>query len=210
MSLDWENAGKLNADFFDAGCDRHGSVGWRAAHFMDRDSQIGVYHALTSKIPLVNSSILDVGCGQGDLFSFLRQQGKAQDYLGIDVSSKMVAHAKKKHGDLFAECNFLDPECSFEADVVIGAGPFNVRVSDDDAVQFEYLCEALRKMYDSCKKACVVTLLSSHGYEVARDWKELACYEPWDVMRFCMSMTSAVYVDHASIPAEFVVACFRD
>jgi len=85
MSLDWENAGKLNADFFDAGCDRHGSVGWRAAHFMDQDSQIGVYHALTSKIPLVNSSILDVGCGQGDLFTFLRQQGHFYKPIGPDL-----------------------------------------------------------------------------------------------------------------------------
>lgn len=212
MSETWNEAGRVNAGFFDKGCERHGATGWAAAHFMDADSQWAVYHALASRLSLDNATLLDVGCGQGDLIPFLYQnKKKLKKYHGVDVSPKMVELATQKYGpDLFENVNFLDPERSFEYDVVLAAGAWNVRVYKDDKEQFRYLTEAIAKMYRTCKRGCAFTLLSSHGYEVAKDCAELACYEPWEVMEFCMGLTSAVVVDHASLPAEFAVSLFHD
>lgn len=209
--VNWKEAGELNAKFFDAGCERH-AEGWKASHFISQDSQRSVYHALTSRLPLTRATILDVGCGQGDLIPFLYQtQKNVKSYHGIDVSAKMIEGAVQKYGlQLFTHGNFLDPERSFEEDVIVAAGPYNYRVHQDDKAQFEYLKTAITKMFGSCRRACALTLLSSHGYEIAKNWNDLVCYEPWEVMEFCMSLTSAVVVDHASIPAEFTVMLYRD
>ena len=210
--VNWDEAGKLNAAFFDQGCERHGGEGWKASHFLSQDSQWGVYHALMSRLPINNVTLLDVGCGQGDLIPFIYQnKKKVTQYHGIDVSAKMVDFAVKKYGpEMFTHGNFLDPERSFEYDVVVAAGPYNYRVHENYHQQFDYLRSAVTKMYKSCRRACAFTLLSSHGYEIAKDWNELVCYEPWEVMEFCMQLTTAVVVDHASIPAEFTVSLFRD
>ncbi len=210
--MNWEEAGKKNAAFFDESCKLHGSVGWKASNFFSQDSQAGVHQILLSRLPIGDKTLLDVGCGQADLVTALaRWPQKPQSYHGIDVSGEMIAQSRKKYGDeFFTHGNFLDPSRSFEYDVVIGAGPFNYRVAPDDADQFRYLQEAIAKMFTSCKVACSFTLLSGHGYEYARNFDTLACYEPWDVLRFCMTLTSAVVIDHASLPAEFAVFMYRD
>ena len=209
--INWKEAGDLNADFFDKGCEEN-TESWKAAHFMSQDSQWTLYHALTSRLPLDGAKLLDVGCGQGDLIPFLYQTKKnIKEYHGIDVSGKMIAAAVEKYGpDFFTHGNFLDPDRSFDFDVIVAAGPYNYRVYPDNKVQFEFLKTAITKMYGSSRRACALTLLSSHGYEIAKDWNNLVCYEPWEVMEFCMSLTSAVLVDHASIPAEFTVMLYRD
>jgi SAM-dependent methyltransferase len=209
--FDWKEAGELNAAFFDKGC-QESTESWQAARFLSPDLQWAVYHTLTSKVPLDGASLLDVGCGQGDLISFLYQSKKnVKSYHGIDVSEKMIERAAEKYGpDLFTHGNFLDPERSFEVDVILAAGPYNYRVHSDNKVQFEYLKAAITKMYSSSRRACALTLLSSHGYEIAKDWTDLVCYEPWEVMQFCMTLTSSVVVDHASIPAEFTVMLYKE
>ena len=209
--VNWKDAGDLNAAFFDKGCDES-KESWQAARFMSQDSQWSVYHALTGRLPLDGGTLLDVGCGQGDLIPFLFQsKKKITKYHGIDVSGKMIQGAVAKYGEeFFTHGNFLDPERSFEEDVIVAAGPYNYRVHPDDKAQFELLKTAITKMYRSSRRACALTLLSSHGYEIAKDWSDLVCYEPWEVMEFCMSLTSAVLVDHASIPAEFTVMLYRD
>jgi ubiquinone/menaquinone biosynthesis C-methylase UbiE len=45
-----------------------------------------------------NCSVLDVGCGFGDYFNYLKQRGiKNVKYCGIDISNKIVDLAKEKN-----------------------------------------------------------------------------------------------------------------
>lgn len=210
--IPWEEAGKHNAVFFDKGCDKYGKVGWQAACLINEDVQRGIYHSLLSRIPTDGLSLLDLGCGQGDLIPFLYQnKKKISKYHGIDVSKRMIEIASEKYGhEVFTNCNFLDPKLSFDYDVIVAASAFNYCFSQDKNIQFEYLKAAISKMYNSCKRACSFTLLSFHGYDLVKDCNELVCYEPWDVLKFCVGLTSAVVIDHASNPAEFVVTLFHD
>lgn len=210
--MNWEDAGKKNADFFDTNCKAHGNVGWKASSFLSHDLQCGVHHILLSRLNLQDKSVLDVGCGQADLvLSLAKSSHNPKSYHGIDVSSEMISHAREKYThDSFTHGNFLDPQRLFDYDIVVGAGPFNYRVESDDESQFEYLKVAIAKMFASCKYACAFSLLSAYGYESARKWETLACYEPCDVLRYCLTLTSSVVVDHASLPAEFAVFLYHD
>jgi SAM-dependent methyltransferase len=68
-----------------------------------------------SRFPLSGSSVLDVGCGTGDFFPFLRDVGVGE-YLGIDVLSSAVERAREKypkgvfrHGDFLVEPSAQEP-----------------------------------------------------------------------------------------------------
>lgn len=210
-TFSWKEAGNLNSDFFDQGCE-NSKEGWEAARFINKDFQWSNYHALTNRLPLEKATLLDVGCGQGDLIEFLYVTKKQiKEYHGIDVSEKMINAAGERFGHSnFTHGNFLDPEVSFEKDIVIASSTYNYRISKDDFIQLEYLKDAISKMYKSCRRACAFSLLSYHGYEAVKNSGELVCYEPWDVMKFCLELTSSVIIDHASTPAEFIVSLYKE
>ncbi|CAM5703343.1 SAM-dependent methyltransferase OS=Lysinibacillus sphaericus OX=1421 GN=LS41612_12130 PE=4 SV=1 [Lysinibacillus sphaericus] len=46
--------------------------------------------------PLKNKIVLDIGCGVGDFAAYCLELG-AKYVTGIDISSNMIAHAKKHH-----------------------------------------------------------------------------------------------------------------
>ena len=43
-------------------------------------------------------TVLDLGCGNGRLVTFLRKQGKLGDYTGVDSSKELLAHTPKIQG----------------------------------------------------------------------------------------------------------------
>ena len=64
-----------------------------------------------SLIPnLENKVVLDIGCGMGNFAAYCISQG-AKHVTGIDISSNMIAHAKKRHiheGLTFEQAAFED------------------------------------------------------------------------------------------------------
>jgi ubiquinone/menaquinone biosynthesis C-methylase UbiE len=75
------------------------------------------------------SSILDVGCGTGVLEPFLSAAvGPEGRVLAVDLSPRMIAHAREKGGSLNVEYRVadflsLEPESAFDLAVVYSAFP---------------------------------------------------------------------------------------
>lgn len=202
------NFEKINADFFDSTCEKFKDSSWEACCYLDEFMQDLYYHSIFKNINKNFSTILDVGCGQGDLLSFLKRNTCKAKYTGIDVSSKMVSICKTKYPDSeFNQTSYLDFE-SQNFDVILSVGTFNLRVSDKEEEQIEYLLSNIKKMYNQCNKVCSFTLMSKHGNRDVE--KELFCYEPSKIMDYCLSLTSSVLIDHSSIPIDFIVTLYKE
>src|SRR5690242_11931798 len=74
-------------------------VGWKTA-----ESQRVRFEALTRVAPLKNSKILDVGCGLGAFWGYLKEQEIPVKYTGVDLFPGVISEAKK-----------IYPEAKFEA-----------------------------------------------------------------------------------------------
>ena len=83
-------------------------------------------------------------------------------------------------------------------------------ITQDMLESYRPIDDSITKMYKSCRRACAFSLLSYHGYEAVKNSSELACYEPWDIMKFCFELTSSVIIDHASTPAEYIVSLHKE
>lgn len=78
-------------------------------------------------------SILDVGCGLGDLYSWLRATGREGDYLGVDIVPEMIEAARARHpAARFEVCDVLvkPPEQTF--DLVVCSGGLTVRTPEHE------------------------------------------------------------------------------
>ena len=142
---------KSVAKFFDDGCDKCGDSGWRAAYWLSEEYQYGTYLVLSSILDSSSNSVLDLGCGQGDYYCFLKRHLYQQYayYEGIDISGKMIHYARQRFPEAtFLQKDFLDEDFNNEYDHIVGAGTFNYRVDNQE----DYIKLCISKMYRLAKK----------------------------------------------------------
>jgi SAM-dependent methyltransferase len=89
------------------------------------------------------ASLLDLGCGFGDFFRFLRAEGHLGQYIGYDVAPNMIAEALRLHGQ-GADCQWqVGAEPHETVDFAIASGIFNVKGDTPIEVWERYVHETI-------------------------------------------------------------------
>ena len=76
---------------------------------------------------LPEASVLDLGCGYGDFFRFLRASGHRGPFVGYDIVPGMIAKARELHGEAADRQWRIGSEPAETVDFVIASGIFNVK-----------------------------------------------------------------------------------
>lgn len=132
------------------------SLGWGGG----RDRQFKRYEGMLRNISkLEDFSIIDVGCGFGDLYDFLEKNGyDVISYLGIDINDNFIEECKNKYSNSiqFIESDSIPKENS--ADIVFACGIFNAKIDEQD--NYDYIKESLESFLTSANKYVIVDFLS--------------------------------------------------
>jgi tRNA G46 methylase TrmB len=106
----------------------------------------------------VQHSILDVGCGRGDLYQLLTQINPNINYKGIDFNENLINLAKSKYGqDNFEAVEFLMAKLLPESyDWVFASAMFNQSISIN---MDTYSRECIDKMFEVCKLGVAFNLM---------------------------------------------------
>ena len=185
----------------DDGRENYDVVDWASA-----EAQQARFAVLADNVPLEGRSLLDVGCGLGDLWAYLKGRGISADYCGVDLLSKMTASAAEQNPDGRFVCgDIFDPGgCAIGAgmrfDVVFCSGMLNLDLGNNT----EFLPEALRRMLQLSGEHMVVNLL--HARSEMR-YPHCAYYDPEAVMKILEQMGCSVRLIDDYLPNDFTVIC---
>jgi SAM-dependent methyltransferase len=106
--------------------------------------------------------INDIGCGYGALLGFLskRHRNKTIDYLGVDISAPMIAHAQKRWKNR-AGVLFEKTASGYRtADYSVASGIFNVKLSQSVATWERMIEQTLREMHAKSRRGFSVNFLA--------------------------------------------------
>lgn len=149
--------------------------------------------------------VLDVGCGFGDLCSYLKKSEFEVEYIGIDVSPDMVQAGQFKYqdihllnGELF---DFDWSEASF--DWVVCSGAMN-EVVDPHGLEGMYAKTMIQKMYALCRQGVVFNLLNA-AHEWTHSRPDLQSFDPKAIAGFCEEFAAQVSVRQDYLPNDFTV-----
>ncbi len=118
------------------------------------------YDALINNVSLEEKSFLDVGCGTGALFRYIKAKNISCDYLGVDALVGMVNIAKSRSSDgVFLHLNIDDevlPFCEECFDVIYSSGIFNLNYGNNEL----FIRGIIEKLFPITSETLVLNFLS--------------------------------------------------
>lgn len=183
------------------GLPEYGILGWES-----EQAQRLRFDMLLSSVELDGKSMLDVGCGTGNLLEYMGSKAINVSYTGVDILEEMIRKAKSKqleakfyHADIFKNNIFKDG--SF--DVVYASGIFNLDLGNNK----QFLTNALRLFFKLSTEAVVFNLL--HSKSPDREEQYFYCH-PDEISKILMEFTNIiekVEIVEAYLNNDFTVVC---
>jgi trans-aconitate methyltransferase len=158
-------------------------------------------------------SVLDVGCGLGDLFGFFKSR-KLLDrhkirYTGYDISSKIIETARQKYPDAHFEVRDILEEKSLpKFDYIFCSGVFNLRTMEIDKHK-EHVRAMLERMHDLANCGVAANFLSEGRLPLADpegiNSSRYFYFSPAEIVNYCRNISNNYVVRHDYHPGDFTV-----
>lgn len=191
------DASKKILSFYDGHIDEYGS-GPRAVGWTDKRSQEARFAAVCRIGDLDGTSVLDVGCGLGDLCGYIENHFQNMQYAGIDINPRYIEQARRAYPDAHFETADFNTYEGKSVDYVLASGVFAIKIPDHKTVYFEQI----KKMFALARKGVAFTMLNKEHHA---DDETYAAYAIEEVREFCLTMTDDVTVYQDYLPHDFTV-----
>jgi GR25 family glycosyltransferase involved in LPS biosynthesis len=189
--------------FFEPRAEAFGADDLQRLGWSSRDAQRTRFAVLLDVGPLAGRSVLDVGCGVGDLCGYLDEQGMEVAYTGCDVVARNCADAAARHpGATFLATDLLETSGHKEYDYVLASGIFTLAAED----WHEAVAATLRRMFELCRIGMAANFLTA-GSPVKIPG--LAYVEPAAILEICRGFTGSFNLRHDYMDNDFTVYAYR-
>jgi SAM-dependent methyltransferase len=155
-------------------------------------------------------SLVDIGCGFGDLLGYLRQRGWKGRYTGVELVPELIAEARKRYAN-DAAATFISADgqtfaLPSKADMAVALGIFNHRLHQDN---FEFVRQTIENMWGLTEKILVCDFLSTSS-DPDRRREDLFYADPRDIYGLAARYSRRVAIHHAYMPFEFQVKIWHE
>lgn len=185
-----------------------------AVQHINTQSQYKRFEILTA-IDENAQSIVDIGCGLGDMYQFLKNNQYKGRYLGLDFLADFIELANNKYvapknpNVDFRVCDLLKDDIPTGYDYILLSGVFNNKMSNNH----DFMLTTLKKMFASANKGIAFNAMSTYV-----DYQDDALYysDPLAIFDFCKRhLSNAVTLKHDylvkadSIPYEYTIYVYK-
>jgi len=158
-------------------------------------------------------SILDIGCGLGDMYQYLLNNNFKGQYLGVDFLADFIKLSEEKYKNNlqanFQCCDLTQQDIPQGYDYILLSGVFNNKMPNNE----EFMLNTLKKMYKSANKGIAFNAMSTY---VDYQDEQLYYTDPLAIFDFCKRhLNAAVTLKHDylvkknSIPFEYTIYVYK-
>lgn len=200
MELNSTDKQRLQTFYGDA-LKRFGPSDVRSVQWTSEIGQRIRFDVLSNIGDIVGASILDVGCGVGEMYQHFLDREIPVSYTGIDIIPEFIDAAEARFPDArFFERNILDETERF--DYIFASGALSFRVENNS----EYVKSILKKMYDLSYKGVAFNMLM-RGTHINNE--TYVTYHPEEVADFCEGFAERVEIVTDYLPQDFTVYVYK-
>ena len=174
------------------------SLGW-----FTTESQYKRFEVLTDIADLNAATILDVGCGNGDLCCYLKEKYPQIQYHGIDFMETFLDNAMEKTKTYdtatFYKGDFMTVDLPV-VDYILLSGTLNYKNTDPD-----YIFNAITKLYQHSKKGLAFNLLR----KTINPESIIVSYSPDLIKAFCETLSPKVILKNDYDDNDFTLMVYK-
>lgn len=183
-----------------------------ALFWKDKTVQTKRFELLAKLLPFPTQTpnqpwtLLDVGCGFADFYSYLNQLGYECDYTGLDISEDMIYSASCLHPDIrliqgeLSDCDFKDNQF----DYVVLSGALNEVVDKTG----DYAKSTIKNMYRIAGTSVGFNLLNRQD-PFTQSRADLQSFYPKDIVVFCEKFAKKVVCHQDYLANDFTVFMYK-
>eukprot|EP01037_Dinobryon_pediforme_P013979 gene13979-14096_t len=181
----------------DYGADSSLAMGW-----LTPADQIIRFNIMAGIADFNGKTVLDAGCGYGDLLPYLAGNYMLRQYIGVEQIPELLARAMRSFGHLpyttFICADFLTDDLP-AADFVLASGSLNYAGSSPG-----FIYQAISALFNKCTTGLAFNLLRS-----VPENDLLVAYEPKAIFSYCKSQTEKVELIADYADEDFTVFMFH-
>lgn len=179
------------------------SLGW------DKGKQDIRFDVLTSQYDFSGKSVLDIGCGFGDINKTLNKKYENNySYLGVDLVPDLITEARKHYTDNkvnFMTGDFLELVFEEKFDFIIASGIFNHRLMG--ANNYDLIEAAIIKALSMCNDGLAFDFLSDKvDYQLEHTFHS----SPEKILSIAYKYSRNIMIRNDYMPFEFSLFIFKD
>ncbi len=179
------------------GEDNARALGWKT-----EEGQFKRFEILSQIGDLENCSVLDAGCGYGDLCGFLNQKFTGMRYIGIDLEDVFLERATQRYSNSGETAFFTGDVTKAElpfTDYILASGIFNYPNTDT-----EYLFKTIVKLFNNCRIGFGFNLLD----KTEATNSLLVTYDRHRVLAFCKTLSNSVVLKENYYENDFTIMMY--
>lgn len=175
----------------------------RALGWTTPEAQTIRFDVLSQIADLTNCSVLDAGCGHGDLCAFLNSKFTGIRYFGVDCNEGFleVAIQKQRHitETAFFYGDFMHASLPV-TDYILLCGSLNYRNSNAN-----HTIDAIATLFKSCRIGLGFNMLSA----VDKPQSFLISRNPTQILEFCKTIAPVVVLIDNYLEGDFTIFMYH-
>lgn len=179
------------------------TLGWGG----DRERQVRrfqVHMEMENFFPRKINSVLDVGCGFGDMGDYLRIHYPHVKYTGIDINPSLIEEGRKRFPQLdlrVGEVTEMEPG---SYDLVCESGMFNYQLEHQD--QVAYIRKTLGQFFPICRIGISVDFMSTFV-----DFKQKNAFhmDEFEAIKIAKGLSSRILLRNDYLDYEYCLYVFK-
>jgi SAM-dependent methyltransferase len=194
----WEN---LSEDYEES-LEKYGASP-KALLWWDYRSMAIRFRQLVKDLNIDDKTILDAGCGMGDLLPYLYAESTNFKYLGVDKNKGFIEIAKKRYeGHDFKEADPFDKQIG-TYDVVISSGVMNGNYKG----WLEERKRMIKMLYSHCQE--VLAFNMAGGLRPIANDSLIAYADAKEIYDYCATLSDRVILRAHYLNNDFTVVMYK-
>jgi SAM-dependent methyltransferase len=163
------------------------------------------YKELTSNLDFNNKTILDVGCGFGNIIPFIKIKTKSFTYTGIDIVPEFIKEAKSTYSEYeFKIFDFTKDEINQNYDIILASGSLNSNRDNN----LKWRINIIKKLFAKCNYALTFNMAGDLG-ETNKKKNNIWYANPLEILKYCLTLTKKISFKTGYTYKDFTVVMYK-